>query len=151
MVFYHLSKKQLNIGFVLRASNHAWFDNEVEAILREARPSGELARGNCIYMLKDQRFNLSGIIHDAGYIYELQPLEPVKTRDIFWIGQIQIRDKRGIPYDTLKCQISAELSKKELAEKYWSGAISDKPMWEHVTSAAEVIRYVGPWARHQIP
>src|SRR5271155_4435249 len=64
----------------------------VESILERRRPAECLSRSESVNMREDRDFSMMGIdTFDNGYVHQLEPLGPVETRDVVWIGALQAR------------------------------------------------------------
>ncbi|WP_047454636.1 hypothetical protein [Rhizobium rhizogenes] len=115
---------------------------EVEKCLERNRPTRCLRRDSCVYMREDRDFSRMGLSYSEGYVHQVEPTGPVEQRDVTWIGYLQL---------LLNCnatiqKVSEEqrmsrhgFTNDELAQRYWEGAVSPEPNFEHVTSQAKVV------------
>jgi hypothetical protein len=137
--YYRMEKVPREVGDIFMrsgdpplAGNHP----HVELILARQKPEMCLPRGESINMREDRDFLLMGIEGDSGYVHELEPLCPVETRDVAWIGALQERYPSGTRPPRDNCP---GLSDDQIASRYWSGSLSDKPSLEFATKKAKVI------------
>jgi hypothetical protein len=108
----------------------------VEEILEQRRPADCPDRGDSVYMREEREFSTVGVTYDEGYVHEVEPIGEVDKRDLAWIGVIQRRHHKN---ELLRKNEYPTLSDTEIADKYWSGEASDKPLWEWVATEAKVI------------
>jgi hypothetical protein len=116
----------------------------VEEILEQQRPPDCPDRGDSVYMREEREFSTVGVPYDEGYVHTVVPIGRVDKRDLAWIGVIQLRQQRN---EQLRKNLYPKLSNARVADKYWSGEASDKPLWEWVAKEAKVVDVEGNLAR----
>jgi hypothetical protein len=108
----------------------------VETILEGRRPADCPDRGDSVYMREEREFSTVGVPFDEGYVHTVEPIGKVDKRDLAWIGVIQRRHHKN---QRLRKNEYPTLSDNDVADRYWSGEASDKPLWEWVAKEAKAV------------
>jgi hypothetical protein len=137
--YYRIAKKKYAKNEIMRGRGRRPLGDKeplVEQILARRRPADCPDRGDSVYMRVEREFSTVGVTYDEGYVHEVEPIGKVDKRDLAWIGAIQMRYHKN---QRLRKNEYPELSDDEIADRYWSGEASDKPLWEWVAKKAKVI------------
>lgn len=108
----------------------------IEDILAGRRPHHCADRGDSIYMREEREFSTVGVTFDNGYVHTVEPIGKVDKRDLAWIGVLQRRHHKN---ERVRKNVHPALSDDDVADRYWNGEASDRPLWEWVTEKATVI------------
>jgi hypothetical protein len=137
--YYRIAEKKNAIGDLMKGRGVrplANTESQVEEILEARRPPDCPDRGDSIYMREEREFSTVGVTFDEGYVHKVEPLGKVDKRDLAWIGIIQRRHHKN---DLLRKDVLVGLSDSDIADRYWRGEASSKPLWEWVAKEAKVI------------
>lgn len=136
--FYHGSKQKFPIGFVLKPMRQKLEPEEiaVEKILEYFRPANKLPRLKSVYVVNQPN---TDVIERAGgsakYIYEVAVMS-VEKNDVHWWAEIL----NNGAIDFMEGNMEALEWCKPLAEAYWAGKPSDRPLWEYRSPIATIVR-----------
>jgi hypothetical protein len=137
--YYRIAKRKYAKGEIIKGREKRPLEDKeplVEEILEQRRPVDCPDRGDSVYMREEREFSTVGVTYDEGYVHEVEPIGKVDKRDLTWIGAIQRRHYKNA---LLRNNEYPTFSDTEIADKYWSGEASDKPLWEWVVKEAKVI------------
>ena len=143
-VFYHGSKKNFPIGFILEPQSDGYvhgvvgdeFDagiRRVESIIERFRPSHMISRLGAVFLSP----TINGIVHAGGhqnYIYQVSPIGSCEQSCLWWYHKIE----ECLLY---KPRMSIKLA-KQYAENYWNNIPppKDKPaIYEYRCRSAKII------------
>ena len=129
--FFHGSYDKLSIGTILKPrSNYdeVWSKTDFYSILEKYRPHHMLSHKDSVFMC-DNPDDIDNAGGGTEWLFTVKPHSHIEKHDLFWCSEISLHSSNGANDEKLKC----------LAEKYWNGTASDNPVWEYLTSFAEII------------
>jgi hypothetical protein len=137
--YYRISEKKYAKGDIVKGQGKRPLENKealIEEILEQRRPADCPDRGDSVYMREEREFSTVGVCYDEGYVHKVEPVGKVDQRDLAWIGVLQLRHHKD---ERLRKTRYPELSDSQIADRYWSGEESEKPLWEWVAKNAKVV------------
>jgi hypothetical protein len=137
--YYRIAGKRYAKGDIMKGRGKRPLEDAeplVEDILEKQRPADCPDRGDSVYMREEREFSTVGVTFNEGYVHTVEPVGKVDKRDLAWIGVIQRRHHRN---ERLRKELCPELSDPQVADRYWSGEASNKPLWEWVAKEAKVV------------
>lgn len=132
--YFHGSRRNFEIGHVLAAHRPRLEPEEkaVELILERFRPEDCLPRNKCIFMVAQPDPDL---IERAGgyaqYIYQVEPQGRVERNDVHWWAKILNEGAIDVFKGTPEEKAEALVACQPMAEAYWLGDASERPLWEY--------------------
>jgi hypothetical protein len=127
--FVHYSAKELPVGTVLTGQGRSWWTGEWARVLERYRPKGMMPLNQGVFMFDatDSRDHRDVGGADRKFGFEVKPLGPVQKHDARWAFDLDAALDSG-----------DDDSIEVYAGNYWRGVASDEPMWEYITSRAEI-------------
>lgn len=160
--YFHGSYESLPVGSILRGRGEEYKKDWASLgpgyqLLEERRPNYMIGHHKGVFMCSKDENNTNDYGLDdldccgAGtdYIYKMAPMGPVQKHDLHWMTEVQCLCDEMDKYDNNSEEYNTILSRiKENIDKYWEGIPSDQPMWEYITSHAEILE-VHPYEEYQ--
>lgn len=139
--FYHMSAKPLSIGDTIKGNGRDKIDPRIEAELETRKPTHALSRRDAIFARPTTDFSRCGIVND-GYIYRVTLEGAPQKYDLSWLGPMQMallkqKHLATNPGFAIYPGWTPDLIDK-CCSGYWSGAVSDSPVWECLAPALTV-------------
>jgi hypothetical protein len=142
ITYFHGSTRQYHSQQVVTGQRTPHLEAEervVENILEQCRPQNCMPRERCVYMVGGDEPDPADAVERAGgfstYMYRVAPQGPVERNDVFWWGELCSWAYEYMDGD--KERAIAEM--KPIAEKYWAGEASHRPLWEYRSKSFVVI------------
>jgi hypothetical protein len=133
-IFYHSSANELDVGTILtgRGSDYDrdWGYVPFFEVLERYRPANKLSHRDAVFMVGNED-DLDSAGGSTEYVFTLKALGSVSKHDMNWSSRIASMVDDGLDYDDTRI--------KQAAEKYWSGEPTDDPLWEYLTTKAEIL------------
>lgn len=129
--FVHYSTKDLPVGAILTGQGARWWRGEWAAVLERYRPKDMIPLAKAVFMF--DAFDDPGHRAVGGderrFRFEVKPLGPVEKHDARWAFDL----------DAVLNGYDEDGSIEEYAANYWNGVESEEPMWEYLTTRAEIV------------
>jgi hypothetical protein len=135
---FHMSEAPVAPRKILRGNGRDKVQPEVEHELEIRRPPDKLSRRMAVFTVLVPDFRFFGM--EGGYIHRVAIVPPGQMHDTFWLGKLQtsfIRKKYNLTQSPMPVWTPELID--DLCQKYWSGAVSEKPVWECLTHEATVL------------
>jgi hypothetical protein len=137
-MLWHASGRELPVGTVLVPQPEyeaRWHSESAGRVLEDLRPRGMLPHRDAVFMCADAQ-STDDCGGNTDWLFGVEPQGPVVRHDLAFASEIDclLSDDRS-PDDPLIV---------ELARRYWAGDASDDPVWEHLTTSAQIVS-VEPW------
>jgi hypothetical protein len=130
---WHGSFVDLPVGTVLIPQpgyEQRWTDLLAAKVLEDLRPSGCRAHRDSVFTCVDQQ-DVDNCGGHTEWLFEVEPIGPTERHDLTWTTRIEIRLSSGRAPDDPEIV--------QLAARYWSGAPTEEPVWEHLSGSATIL------------
>ena len=132
--YYHGSFNDLHVGQILIPTKdyiNNWENTDFYYWLEKYRPKEFLAHHESVFMC-DNIDDLDNAGAYTDFIFLVKPNSRIEKHDMFWSTAISLA----------LCDQKEENHIKALASNYWHGISSDEPVWEYLTTSAEIISVI---------
>ena len=138
---YHISPILHPVGTILKGNGRPKVEPTIEEALERFRPEPYVSRLNSVYSRETTDFSMLGL--DSGYTYRVTIRWDCQRHDARWIGLLQqayLKPKVVKTY-LLVVQHWPDWTGdfvEAVSAKYWAGVASGEPLWELLSTEAEV-------------